>query len=74
MIYSQEVSEKMRASDCFVLFSDYENFPCVLLESLSTGTPVIATKVGGIPEVVNEKNGILISNSKDELYEAMKKF
>lgn len=73
MIYSQEVSEKMRASDCFVLFSDYENFPCVLLESLSTGTPVIATKVGGIPEVVNEKNGILISNSKDELYEAMKK-
>lgn len=72
MITSQEVSNKMRSSNCFILFSDYENFPCVLLESLSTGTPVIATKVGGIPEVVNEKNGILISNSEEELYEAMK--
>ncbi|MGZ5285029.1 MAG: glycosyltransferase, partial [Kaistella sp.] len=68
-----EVSEKMRNSSCFILFSDYENFPCVLLESLSTGTPAIATKVGGIPEIINSKNGILINNSVDELFEAMKK-
>ena len=67
----KEVSEKMRNSDCFILFSDYENFPCVLLESLSSGTPAIATKVGGIPEIINEKNGILISNSEEELYDAM---
>ncbi|MGZ5189261.1 MAG: glycosyltransferase [Kaistella sp.] len=69
----KEVSEKMRNSSCFILFSDYENFPCVLLESLSTGTPAIATKVGGIPEIINSKNGILINNSVDELFEAMKK-
>lgn len=67
----KEVSEKMRNSDCFILFSDYENFPCVLLESLSSGTPAIATKVGGIPEIISEKNGILISNSEEELYTAM---
>ena len=67
-----EVAEKMKHSDCFILLSDYENFPCVLLESLSTGTPAIATKVGGIPEIINDKNGILISNSADELYSAMK--
>lgn len=67
------VAAKMRASECFILFSDYENFPCVLLESLSVGTPVIATNVGGIPEIVNEKNGILISKSEEELYKAMKK-
>ncbi|MBU4539008.1 MAG: glycosyltransferase family 4 protein [Weeksellaceae bacterium] len=73
MLTLQEVSNKMRKSDCFILFSDYENFPCVLLESLSTGTPVIATKVGGIPEIINDKNGILISNSEQELYDAMKK-
>lgn len=68
-----EVAEKMRSSDCFILFSDYENFPCVLLESLSTGTPAIATSVGGIPEIINDRNGLLISNSEEELYKAMKK-
>lgn len=72
MLTSKGVAEKMRNSDCFVLFSDYENFPCVLLESLSSGTPAIATKVGGIPEIINEKNGILISNSETELLDAMR--
>jgi glycosyltransferase involved in cell wall biosynthesis len=67
-----EVAQKMRKSDCFILFSDYENFPCVLLESLSSGTPAIATKVGGIPEIIKSNNGILISNSEEELFEAMK--
>ena len=73
MLTLKEVSEKMRNSDCFVLFSDYENFPCVLLESLSTGTPVIASKVGGIPEIINDENGLLISSSEEDLYRAMKK-
>ena len=73
MLTLNEVAAKMRASDCFVLFSDYENFPCVLLESLSTGTPAIATSVGGIPEIINDSNGLLISNNQNDLYEAMKK-
>lgn len=72
MLSLAEVSEKMQNSDCFILFSDYENFPCVLLESLSTGTPAIATKVGGIPEIINNRNGILISNDEGGLYAAMK--
>lgn len=67
-----EVAHKMQQSNCFILFSDYENLPCVLLESMSSGVPVIATKVGGIPEIVTEKCGILIQVSEDELYEAMK--
>lgn len=68
-----EVAEKMRQSSCFVLFSDYESFGCVLLESLSSGTVVIATKVGAIPEIINDENGLLITNSEDELFESMKK-
>lgn len=71
VLTSIEVAEKMRQSNCFVLFSDYESFGCVLLESLSTGTPVIATKVGGVPEIIDERKGLLISNSSDELYKAM---
>lgn len=69
----KDVAGKMRTSDCFILFSDYESFGCVLLESISSGTPVIATKVGGIPEIINDKNGFLISNSEEELYKTMKK-
>lgn len=68
-----EVAEKMKSSNCFILFSDYENFPCVLLEAASTGTPIIATNVGGIAEIVNAENGILIGNSEEELFNAMKK-
>ncbi|PKF72960.1 glycosyltransferase [Chryseobacterium sp. PMSZPI] len=68
----KEVAEKMRRSDCFVLFSDYESFCCVLPESLSSGVPVIATNVGAIPEVVGENHGILIDKSEEKLYTAMK--
>ncbi|AZA91449.1 Glycogen synthase [Chryseobacterium nakagawai] len=67
-----EVAEKMKKSNCFVLFSDYESFSCVLLESLSSGVPVIATRVGAIPEIIGENQGIIIEKSKDELYRAMK--
>jgi glycosyltransferase involved in cell wall biosynthesis len=66
------VAEKMQNSSCFVLFSDYENLPCVLLESMSSGVPVIATNVGGIPEIVKNGHGIIIEKSEKELYDAMK--
>ena len=49
------------ASDIFVLPAIYENFPFAILEAQSTGLPVIATKVGGIPEfLVNNENGFVI--------------
>jgi len=60
-----EVSEWLKNSDCFVLFSNYENAPVVILESLISGKPVISSDVGGISEHVNDTNGILIP-AKDE--------
>lgn len=68
-----EVADLMRTSDCFILFSDYENLPCVLLESMSTGTPVIATNVGGVGEIVHESRGLLIAKKEQELIDAMVK-
>lgn len=73
MLSLEKVSEKMKTANCFILFSDYENQPCVILESLASGIPVIATKVGGISELLNEKRGILIEKKYgQELLEAMK--
>jgi D-inositol-3-phosphate glycosyltransferase len=50
-----------REARCTVLPSEYEAFGLVLLESLSQGTPVIASQVGGIPEFVEDsKSGLLV--------------
>lgn len=46
----REVAGAMGSADAFVLFSQYENLPCVILEAWSTGLPVIATDVGGVGE------------------------
>lgn len=61
-----EVANQMKQSQSFILFSRTENMPCVVLEALCCGLPVIATRVGGVPEVVNHLNGMLIE-SEDEI-------
>lgn len=67
-----EVAEKVRSAHCGVLFSDSEMLPCSLLEWLCTGMPVIATRVGGIPEAINSTNGILVEAGNERgLTEAM---
>jgi glycosyltransferase involved in cell wall biosynthesis len=62
----RDIAEIMRASDVFVLFSNYENLPCVISEALMTGLPVISTHVGGIPEMLDDTNGILIKPGDEE--------
>ncbi len=59
-----ELAEIMRSCDFFVLPSLSENLPCVLIEAAASGLPLIATDVGGVSEIINESNGILIP-SKD---------
>lgn len=61
----REVAQWMRKSDCFILFSNYENAPVVLSECLSVGLPMLTSNVGGISEMVTEECGILVS-PKDE--------
>jgi glycosyltransferase involved in cell wall biosynthesis len=47
------------AADAFVLASPAENSPLVIIEALTCGTPVVAFPVGGIPELVDDSNGVL---------------
>lgn len=69
----QQVASEMQESDCLILFSNIENSPCVIGEALCCGLPVIATNVGGIPELVNSENGILVNaGNEDDLLSAMK--
>ena len=62
----KEVAVQMQQADGLFLFSRYENLPCVILEAHCCGLPVIATRVGGIPEVVDDSNGIIVTSSDEE--------
>ena len=55
------VLELFAAADAAILCSAWENFPHTVVEALAVGTPVIATDVGGVPEVVTDgANGLLV--------------
>ncbi len=57
----ERVLELFRAADAAILSSDWENFPHTVVEALAVGTPVVATAVGGVPEVVCDgANGLLV--------------
>jgi glycosyltransferase involved in cell wall biosynthesis len=69
----EAVLELLRAADGVLLPSSWENFPHVLVEALSVGTPVVATAVGGVPEIVEDgTNGLLVPpNDPDSLAAAI---
>ena len=56
-----DVLRLFHAADASVLPSAWENFPHTVVEALAVGTPVIATAVGGVAEVVRDgENGLLV--------------
>ena len=61
------------ACDCHILPTREDNFPCTIIESLSVGTPVIAYRVGGIPEMFQspEQGYIVAPNDPKGLLESI---
>jgi glycosyltransferase involved in cell wall biosynthesis len=57
---TNDVLSWLRISDAFVLASDYEGLPLSVLEAMSVGLPIVATSVGGLPDIIKDgENGIL---------------
>jgi glycosyltransferase involved in cell wall biosynthesis len=54
------LAEIMRQASGFILPSQAENMPCVLIEALACGCPVLTTRVGGITALIREGQGILV--------------
>jgi teichuronic acid biosynthesis glycosyltransferase TuaC len=61
-----EVASWIAASEVFVLASDFEGCPNVILEALACGRPVVATKVGDIERMVPSFAGVLFENPEDD--------
>ena len=68
----EKACEFFQAVDAFVHPSRYETFGIVLIEALSTGRPVVATRCGGPNDIVRNEDGILVDvDDVDGLAEAM---
>lgn len=61
----QNAASYIKYADLFLLPSNYEGLPMVIIEALSSGVPVIASKVGGITELLNNSNGFALENDAE---------
>ncbi|MGN0646936.1 MAG: glycosyltransferase [Mogibacterium kristiansenii] len=71
---TDHVYEVMNKHDIFVLPSIYEGMPMTLIEAMGTGLPILASNVGGIPDmIVHEKTGLLCDPSTEKIAEELER-
>lgn len=67
-----DVHPWLERADLFLLPSKYEGMPMTLLEAMGTGLPIVASAVGGIPDMLaNEESALLIEPEEQALEEAI---
>ena len=64
-----KIAEAMSKADAFILNSKREGLPCVILEAMSCGLPIVSTDVGGISEWVTTDVGILVQSEDEKALE-----
>ena len=62
----EKVAKRLQGADLFVLATRADNHPLTVLEALGCGVPVIASRVGGIPEQLTEETGVLVEPGDPE--------
>jgi glycosyltransferase involved in cell wall biosynthesis len=64
--FREDVSRLIAALDIFVLSTHSEGLPLVIMEAMAQAKPVVATRVGGIPEIIKDgETGLLFSHQDD---------
>jgi glycosyltransferase involved in cell wall biosynthesis len=72
MVEHGKVASLMQQAHCMVMFSRNENFPCVIVEALSCGLPVVTSDAGGCPEAIDASNGLVVARGdEDALFSAL---
>lgn len=68
-VQTERPEDWIPAADVFLLPSQYEGLPLSLLEAMASGVPPVATRVGGIPEVVEDGvSGYLVDENNKNLF------
>lgn len=64
----------MHDADVFALTSNFEGIPMTLIEAMGTGMPVVATRVGGIPDMLDDDSALLVPVDVDAIADAFEKY
>lgn len=65
--FATDVGERLKTFDLVVFSSIREGIPVAMLEAMAAGIPIVATRVGGIPEVITDgMNGLLVESGSPE--------
>jgi L-malate glycosyltransferase len=74
-LVGEGLADAYRAADALLVFSNFENQSCAVIEAFACGLPVIATRAGGNPELVTPELGLLVdTGDTGQLAGAMKRF
>jgi glycosyltransferase involved in cell wall biosynthesis len=66
--WRRDVADLLHAMDVFLLTSRFEGLPRVVLQAMAAGVPIVATAVGGTPEVVRDgRSGLLVPPESPEM-------
>lgn len=68
--FQRDVGKYLKDANVFALISDYEGLPISIIEAMKFGLPIIASNVGGVPELV-KLNGILVNNQVNEVCDSL---
>lgn len=69
----EDVSKYYENADIVMLISNFEGLPISLIEALPLGKPIIASNVGGIPEIVSADNGFCVDNIQEAIKRCLEK-
>ncbi len=69
-----DVYSFLHDADIFTLPSNYEGIPMTLIEAMGTGLPIVATAVGGVPDMLNKENSLLVQVDAKKISEAFEKY
>jgi len=60
------LQEVYQQADVLMSTSDWEGTPNVILEAMASGLPIVATKVGGVPEILNSSCGFIVEPDRED--------